>query len=98
MPYLKLNFSATSHVPIEQLIVQFKCTYSTNVEDPYCNEASALKRKANGEIIWPCRAFALDQLAADADMSPLLMRLECFHLYSLSQYELNVTVLPQMCR
>ncbi|CAD5214647.1 unnamed protein product [Bursaphelenchus xylophilus] len=92
LPHIVLNMSATLFEPTEAIFFFYTCLNAPDQSDNYCHD-NQMQLTRYGEIVEPCRGFQLNDTAATfrADVN-------CFRVYGLSEYVVNVVLLPQRCR
>uniref|UniRef100_A0A914HM19 SEFIR domain-containing protein n=1 Tax=Globodera rostochiensis TaxID=31243 RepID=A0A914HM19_GLORO len=94
LPYVQLNISVTTFLPVDELFIRFRCIYAPNLDDYLCHNHN-IQREKWGRMIWPCRRLRIDQKQRQFHFS-----YTCFRLFSLSQYSIEFFVLNrnEFCR
>ncbi|KAI1728573.1 SEFIR domain-containing protein [Ditylenchus destructor] len=98
-PYITLNISLVAFIEVDRLFVQFRCLYAPDSEDVYCHDDKKFTN-SDGRKVSPCRELTLNHARANTNdtFPPFRFSMDCFHLFGLSQYQVDVTILPKSCR
>uniref|UniRef100_A0A915DY58 Uncharacterized protein n=1 Tax=Ditylenchus dipsaci TaxID=166011 RepID=A0A915DY58_9BILA len=102
-PHATLNITITAFVPVEKLFIQFHCLHAPDAEDVYCHDHERQIARW-GKMVWPCRELQLAKYSGTSTSTalnfttPLRLTYNCFRLFSLSHYEVNITTWPKPCR
>ncbi|VDP36512.1 unnamed protein product [Heligmosomoides polygyrus] len=94
MPHIELNISIAVYEHADSVTLRLQCLHAPDSEDIYCHDA--IKMTNGGKWLWPCRAIVFNK--KDSVAMPFYFGFSCFRMFGLSQYAVNVTVLPQQCR
>ncbi|WKX94307.1 hypothetical protein Q1695_011507 [Nippostrongylus brasiliensis] len=94
LPYIELNISVAVHEHADSVTVRLQCVYAPDAEDIYCHDVQRMAK--TGKWIWPCRAVVFTDQKSVA--VPFYFGYSCFRMFGLSQYLVNVTILPHQCR
>lgn len=94
-PYVTVNISVLSHVPVEVISIQYECNHApADQEDPYCNNPEILVH-VDSKVVQPCRALHLN---GSVPQIPFRFGYSCFRMFAMSQYQVNISLLPQKCK
>jgi hypothetical protein len=93
-PYIRLNMSATVFEPSSAIWFVYTCLNSPDLEDEYCR----VRDTKPSPYFTPCRGIRIANESNNTQLAPFRADIVCFRIYGLSQYRVDVIVIPQNCR